>query len=170
MSVLLFQKRFHAGLVDGSITLTFRAWPRPRVKPQGRYRVHPIGVVEVTGITASDGSGRIDGSARARFDGLDFSGANARFEIAKARPFDVMLGGQALGSVYGRADVGVRRSAQATRVSVELPSLHVRLSDLAGKAVQELPQRADIKVGVLKGGALVDARPPRARRGAIWGR
>lgn len=124
----------------------------------------PGGVVEVTGITASDGSGRIDGSARARFDGLDFSGANARFEIAKARPFDVMLGGQTLGSVYGRADVGVRRSAQATRVSVDLPSLHVRLSDLAGKAVQELPQRADIKVGILKGGVLVDARPPKARR------
>jgi translocation and assembly module TamB len=126
----------------------------------------PGGVVEVTGITASDGAGRIDGAARARFDGLDLSGANARFEIAKARPFDVMLGGQTLGNVYGRADVTVRRSAQATRVSVELPSLHVRLSDLAGKAVQELPQRADIKVGVLKGGVLVDARPPRARRGA----
>ena len=126
----------------------------------------PGGVVEVTGITASDGAGRIDGSARARFEGLDFSGANARFEIAKARPFDVMLGGQTLGNVYGRADVTVRRSAQATRVSVDLPSLHLRLSDLAGKAVQELPQRADIKVGVLKGGVLVDARPPKARRGA----
>jgi hypothetical protein len=48
--MLLFQKRFHAGLVDGSITRTFRLWDTPRVKPQGRYRVHPIGVVEVTAI------------------------------------------------------------------------------------------------------------------------
>jgi hypothetical protein len=46
--MLLFQKRFHAGLVDGSITRTLRLWVTPRVKPQGRYRVHPIGVVEVT--------------------------------------------------------------------------------------------------------------------------
>jgi len=48
--VLLFQKRFHAGLLDGSVTLTFRRWERPHVKPGGRYRVHPIGVVEVTAL------------------------------------------------------------------------------------------------------------------------
>ncbi|MBK7863783.1 MAG: hypothetical protein IPJ65_35295 [Archangiaceae bacterium] len=45
--MLLFQKRFHQGLVDGSITLTFRRWAKPHVKPGGRYRVHPIGVVMV---------------------------------------------------------------------------------------------------------------------------
>jgi hypothetical protein len=48
--MLLFQKRFHAGLVEGSITRTFRLWDTPRVKPKGRYRVHPIGVVEVTAL------------------------------------------------------------------------------------------------------------------------
>src|SRR5436305_1116959 len=45
--MLLFQKRFLPGLVDGAITLTFRQWARPQVKPGGRYRVHPIGVVDV---------------------------------------------------------------------------------------------------------------------------
>jgi len=45
--MLLFQKRFLAGLVDGSITLTFRQWETPRVRPGGRYRCHPIGVLEV---------------------------------------------------------------------------------------------------------------------------
>jgi hypothetical protein len=45
--VLLFQRRFHAGLLDGSITLTFRRWEKPHVKAGGRYRVHPIGVVQV---------------------------------------------------------------------------------------------------------------------------
>ena len=49
--MLLFQKRFHAGLVSGAVGLTFRAWERPRVKPGGRYRVHPIGVVEVDALT-----------------------------------------------------------------------------------------------------------------------
>lgn len=48
--MLLFQKRFHAGLVDGSVTRTFRLWDKPHVKPGGRYRVHPIGVVEVSTI------------------------------------------------------------------------------------------------------------------------
>ena len=45
--MLLFQKRFLVGLVNGQITLTFRQWPKARVAPGRRYRVHPIGVVEV---------------------------------------------------------------------------------------------------------------------------
>jgi hypothetical protein len=49
--VLLFQKRFHAGLKDGSITLTIRRWTKPLVKPGGRYRCHPIGVIEVDHIS-----------------------------------------------------------------------------------------------------------------------
>src|SRR5262245_16897153 len=48
--MLLFQSRFHQGLVDGSVTLTFRQWPTARVKPGNRYRVHPIGVVIVDGV------------------------------------------------------------------------------------------------------------------------
>lgn len=48
--MLLFQKRFHEGLVRGAVTLTFRRWPTLRVKVGGRYRCHPIGVLEVDGI------------------------------------------------------------------------------------------------------------------------
>ena len=47
ISLLLFQKRFHEGLLKGRITLTFRRWAKPHVKPGGRYRCHPIGVLEV---------------------------------------------------------------------------------------------------------------------------
>lgn len=49
--MLLFQKRFHAGIVDGAVRLTFRLWEKPHVKSGGRYRVHPIGVVEVKDVT-----------------------------------------------------------------------------------------------------------------------
>lgn len=45
--MLLFQKRFHPGLKDGTIRLTFRSWRKPLVKPGGRYRCHPLGVLEV---------------------------------------------------------------------------------------------------------------------------
>ena len=47
---LLFQKRFHQGLIDGTVSLTFRKWSRAQVKPGGRYRCHPIGVLEVDAI------------------------------------------------------------------------------------------------------------------------
>lgn len=49
--MLLFKKAFHAGLQGGTITLTFRQWAKPHVKPGGRYRCHPIGVLEVDAIT-----------------------------------------------------------------------------------------------------------------------
>jgi hypothetical protein len=48
--MLLFEKRFHDGLKSGAITLTFRRWDKPHVKPGGRYRCHPIGVLEVDAV------------------------------------------------------------------------------------------------------------------------
>lgn len=48
--MLLFQKSFHQGLVSGAITLTIRQWAKPHVKVGGRYRVHPIGVVQVDAV------------------------------------------------------------------------------------------------------------------------
>lgn len=49
--MLLFKKPFHEGLASGSITLTYRRWDKPHVRAGGRYRCHPIGVLEVDGIT-----------------------------------------------------------------------------------------------------------------------
>jgi len=46
--MLLFKKAFHEGLVSGSITITFRRWEKAHVRVGGRYRCHPIGVLEVT--------------------------------------------------------------------------------------------------------------------------
>jgi len=49
--MLLFKKPFHAGLQSGAITLTFRRWQKPHVRPGGRYRCHPIGVLEVDSVS-----------------------------------------------------------------------------------------------------------------------
>lgn len=43
---MLFKREYHAGLRDGSITLTFRRWSRPQVKAGGRYH-YPFGKLEV---------------------------------------------------------------------------------------------------------------------------
>jgi len=45
--MLLFKKPFFAGLQSGDITVTYRRWQKPHVRPGGRYRCHPIGVLEV---------------------------------------------------------------------------------------------------------------------------
>lgn len=69
--MLLFKKVWWEGLSNGAITLTFRRWQKPRVKVGGRYRCHPIGVLEVddvklvkvASVTAKD-------AKRAGFDSL----------------------------------------------------------------------------------------------------
>jgi hypothetical protein len=52
----LFKRAFHPGLRDGSITLTFRCWSRPQVKPGGRYR-YPFGQLEVDRVDLVKASG-----------------------------------------------------------------------------------------------------------------
>ncbi len=70
--MLLFQKRFHEGLREGSVTLTFRTWAKPHVKPGGRYRCHPIGVLEVDAVEqVRVGSIRERDARRAGFDSLE---------------------------------------------------------------------------------------------------
>lgn len=70
--MLLFQKRFHEGIVNGDVTLTFRRWTKPLVRPGTRYRVHPIGVVVVDAIdeTEMTSLGEED-AVRAGFSDLD---------------------------------------------------------------------------------------------------
>jgi hypothetical protein len=46
---LPFTRDAHAGVADGSITVTFRSWSRPMVKVGGRYRVGEA-TVEVTSL------------------------------------------------------------------------------------------------------------------------
>ncbi|MBX3230886.1 MAG: hypothetical protein KIT84_40600 [Labilithrix sp.] len=89
--MLLFTKRFHAGLVDGSVTVTFRRWDKPHVKVGGRYRCHPIGVLEVEAIEqvkvraiAADDARRAGFATRAEL--LAFMAAAPKREEAKLTP------------------------------------------------------------------------------------
>lgn len=47
---MLFKQRFHAGLVDGSITLSFRTWSSRRVKVGGRYKLARLGLLGVDAV------------------------------------------------------------------------------------------------------------------------
>ena len=62
--MLLFQKRFHEGLTAGTITLTFRRWKKPLAKPGGRYRCHPIGVLEVSDVRVVRAADITEGDAK----------------------------------------------------------------------------------------------------------
>lgn len=61
---MLFPQRFHAGLADGSVTLTFRSWKRPQVKVGGRYNVGTVALA-VEAIDAVDPAAISDDDAHA---------------------------------------------------------------------------------------------------------
>jgi hypothetical protein len=67
-AAVLFAVRFHDGLADGSIDLTFRNWTRPQVKVGGRYRVGAVALVvddiaRVRAVDVSDDDARRCGFA-----------------------------------------------------------------------------------------------------------
>ena len=45
--MIFFPAGQHGGVKDGSITLTFRAWDRPRAKAGSLQRSHPLGVIAI---------------------------------------------------------------------------------------------------------------------------
>src|SRR5262245_18387113 len=70
--MLLFTKPLWKGLESGAITLTFRRWAKPHVRPHGRYRCHPIGVLEVDDVKlVTVASLTDDDSRQAGFDGRE---------------------------------------------------------------------------------------------------
>jgi hypothetical protein len=89
--MLLFSSRFHAGLVSGDITLTFRQWEPARVRPGRRYRCHPIGVLEVDAVDqVTIGSITDDEARRAGLSGrtelLAYLGERAAEPLAPDMP------------------------------------------------------------------------------------
>ncbi len=51
---MMFKKAFHAGIVSGATTVTYRSWKRPQVKLGNRYNIYPIGEVELTDLRVVD--------------------------------------------------------------------------------------------------------------------
>ncbi|MFO0582899.1 MAG: hypothetical protein U0229_11530 [Anaeromyxobacter sp.] len=125
--MLLFQKRFHAGLVDGSITLTFRRWGRPHVKPGGRYRVHPIGVVEVDALEEVPfGAVREADARRAGFTGLP----ELRAFLAELGPLRAATRVWKVGLHHAGQDDRVPLALEAGLTDADVDAIAARLAKL----------------------------------------
>jgi hypothetical protein len=60
---MLFEQRLWAALADGSVTVTFRRWRRPRARPGGRHRT-PAGVLAVDAVAEVDPAAITEDDAR----------------------------------------------------------------------------------------------------------
>lgn len=146
--MLLFQKRFHEPLLRGEITLTFRRWDKPHVKPGGRYRCHPIGVLEVdrvdqvrvSEITAEE-------ARRAGFESRELLLAYLRTATAKAlRPATTLF------------RIELHYGGDGDRVSVALDD---SLSDDDVAAIQKALARMDARTPWTKRTLAAIERHPR---------
>ncbi|HJM76477.1 MAG TPA: hypothetical protein QGI71_11580 [Dehalococcoidia bacterium] len=61
---MLFKRSFHAGLRDGSTTLTFRRWKRPQMKVGGHYHFSGDDALEMTTLDRVAAKAISDGDAR----------------------------------------------------------------------------------------------------------
>ena len=61
---MLFEQRLWAGLADGTVTVTFRRWRRPRARAGGRHRT-PAGVLAIDAVAEVDPADLTEGDARA---------------------------------------------------------------------------------------------------------
>jgi hypothetical protein len=85
---MLFERRFAAGIADGSITLTFRRWRRPQARAGHVYRT-AAGRIEVDAVDIVEPWSITDGDARlARLDRAGRGGAwtEATLHMIAAHP------------------------------------------------------------------------------------
>jgi hypothetical protein len=73
---VILSKRFREGIVAGEVTLAFRRWKRPRVRPGTRMRT-PSGIVEIDSVEVVDADAVSDEDARA----AGFESRDAMFRV-----------------------------------------------------------------------------------------
>jgi hypothetical protein len=119
---MLFEQRLWAGLADGTVTVTFRRWKRPRARAGGRHRT-PAGVLAVDAVAEVDPAAITEDDARA-------AGFGSRAALL------VQLGRHGDGPVYrvdfhhAGADPRETLRRQADLTGEELAGLRARLDRL----------------------------------------
>jgi hypothetical protein len=156
---MLFEQRLWAGLADGTVTVTFRRWRRPRARPGGRHRT-PAGVLAVDAVAEVDPAAITEADARAAGFGslaelarqlgrhgdgpvyrVDFHHAGA--DPREALRQDAELSAQELARLRARLDRLDRAArdgpwtAATLRLIADRPG--VRAGDLAAAAGRERP-------------------------------
>ena len=162
---MLFPKRLWPGIADGTISLAFRRWERPRARPGARHRT-PVGIIEIDSIQVVDPARISDAQARragaadadeirailARRSGthyrigLHFAGADPRIELRRADRLPDAAWAE-LAAELDRIDRATKRgpwTIATLRLIGDRPE--IAAADLAAAAGRErLPFKADVR-------------------------
>lgn len=126
-----FKRRFHEGLLDGSITITYRLWSRPQAKPGGRYHMDETSLLEVDAVDQIP-AGRISDQDARRSGFAD----RAALMTELARPARREVRDSTL--VYRVAFHVVRAAGERSRLAVD-----AKLSDGEVRSLSEGLARMD---------------------------
>ena len=156
---MLFPNRMHAGLRDGTITLTFRNWTRPQAKVGGRYRtgggdlvVESIEAVRSGAITDDDArrAGSTDAAALRREMRWGDDLTVLRISFHREEPLDrppPLLDDDVIDARLDRLD-RTSPTGPWTRATLDIIARRpaVRAGDLAAELGRErLPFKADVR-------------------------
>ncbi len=180
------------GDLDGKVDADLRIVARPGAAPQpdgfvalsegslelnalgerfdhvrGRVTMTPAGVIRLAELSAASATGLVTATGEARIDGRRLLGAEASIKIPSSRPLPLVSQGVQLGDVFGDVAItaGPSPDGRETNVTVDIPSLHARLTPTTPHAVQSLDDAENIRVGVLSRGPA--GEPPRMRAIAL---
>jgi len=162
---MLFPKRLWPGIADGTISLAFRRWERPRARPGARHRT-PAGVIVIDAVQAVDPAAITDAEARragaadgdeirailARRSGthhriaFHFAGADPRIELRRTDRLSDAAWAE-LAAQLERIDRATKRgpwTIATLRLIGDRPE--VEAADLAAAVGRErLPFKADVR-------------------------
>jgi hypothetical protein len=157
VDLMLFEQRLWGGLADGTVTVTFRRWRRPRARAGGRHRT-PAGVLAVDAVAEVDPAAITEDDARAAGFGslaellrqLDRHGGGPVYRVdfhhAGADPREALrqasdLSDEELAGLRARLERldSAARDGPWTRLTLRLIGDRpgVRAADLAGAAGRE---------------------------------
>lgn len=116
-----------------------------------RLRAREGGVVEIAGLAASIGGGRLSGDGRARLGGLQLDELALAAAIPERSAISLALEGAPIGALHGVIGVRGAREAQPDGrdrfvVRVELPSLGLELAQGSSRNLQPLDDHPAISI------------------------
>jgi translocation and assembly module TamB len=133
------------------------------IAPSGSSTVATVPSLVMYGTT-----GKIEASASARLQGLNFAGANIAVQIPKSAQAQLTFEGQDYGEGYGNVNVAIATPRpNLMTVKVAIPEFHVTIPELSSRGLQDLTPAQYIQVGVQKTGGsftplALDVKPPPA--------
>ncbi|HEX7453979.1 MAG TPA: translocation/assembly module TamB domain-containing protein, partial [Polyangiaceae bacterium] len=95
-------------------------------------------------------SGVVNVTGEARFAGLDLTGAEGHVRMSKSDKVALTVAGTEVGEMYGAVDISLtpNPTAHGNVLKVDVPNLHVGVSDTGSQDLQDLDPAKGVRVGV----------------------